>query len=626
VPEPALLLDDILRRCTVRIDRKNAPAGSGFFVAPGRVVTCAHVIQPHGSTSSVAAADLSIHDYDLKVHVVEAVFRLWPDEDPDLAILTVRAGTDHPSVLLDAERILTGDALRTYGYPIDDATGRLLYDLGLPTTIEAEGELGGTHWIRLKQGQVQPGMSGSPILNDRTGGVAGILKRTRDASQALGGYAVPVASLLQRVPLLTEENDRVHLADPFWLDVIQLTQREAWWATRGGATTVVGTPARQLVVTVGPGGNGAWEVRARLDGNATPIGGGSVDLNAVRGAVARLFRAWSARGRIPEAEQIRTLGQVLFSAAFPGGVGSALNELLDGPEERIMISLNFESAIPEDFVNLPWEHLYAAVRGARDEVLLATDRRLGLVRTLGEEPMPSTNAPERSRLSILVVAATSSATDDEDDAEPVGQALRRLLALGDQIPALDIEVIRAPRAQALAERVEKQKPDVVHYLGFGAYVDGIDRLMLGGRGPGGLDAVTVTTFKQSMMAHPPELAVLQLCQSPAGTVPADFAMLGPSLLRVPIPAVVAVQYPLPPGSATKFCDTFYRALTDGKPIDRAVQEGRMKLAFDIDELPGFLYPALFLLAPGERRLMRGGAARSRPPLTPARPGPQQVFA
>src|SRR5487761_600148 len=36
-------LEDLLRACTVRVTGGPAP-GAGFFVAPGKVLTCAHVI------------------------------------------------------------------------------------------------------------------------------------------------------------------------------------------------------------------------------------------------------------------------------------------------------------------------------------------------------------------------------------------------------------------------------------------------------------------------------------------------------------------------------------------------------------------------------------------------------
>jgi hypothetical protein len=36
-------LNELLRACVVRVDVDDAFSGTGFFVAPGRVLTCAHV-------------------------------------------------------------------------------------------------------------------------------------------------------------------------------------------------------------------------------------------------------------------------------------------------------------------------------------------------------------------------------------------------------------------------------------------------------------------------------------------------------------------------------------------------------------------------------------------------------
>jgi hypothetical protein len=38
------LSDQDLRPCTVKIDVDRLPRGTGFFVAPGHVITCAHVL------------------------------------------------------------------------------------------------------------------------------------------------------------------------------------------------------------------------------------------------------------------------------------------------------------------------------------------------------------------------------------------------------------------------------------------------------------------------------------------------------------------------------------------------------------------------------------------------------
>jgi len=142
--------DELLPRCTVRVDWRGRPSGTGFFVAPGRVVTCAHVIQPEGPRSLVDPTDLTIFDFDFdgKRQAVEEVAEMWSDEDPDLAILKVAAGTSHACVLLDSQ-VGGGDAMHSFGYPMDPDSRKLLDEYGSPTTFESEGRQGGA---RLDQG------------------------------------------------------------------------------------------------------------------------------------------------------------------------------------------------------------------------------------------------------------------------------------------------------------------------------------------------------------------------------------------------------------------------------------------------------------------------------------------
>jgi len=144
--------DDLLPRCTVRIDYRDAPSGTGFFVAPSRVVTCAHVIQPEGTRTALNPADVSIRDHAGNRRVVEEVPEIWPGEDPDLAILKVAAGTSHGCVLLDSQ-VNARDEMHSYGYPMDRDTGVLIDDGGSPTTFDAEGRQGKRGWIKLKEGQ-----------------------------------------------------------------------------------------------------------------------------------------------------------------------------------------------------------------------------------------------------------------------------------------------------------------------------------------------------------------------------------------------------------------------------------------------------------------------------------------
>ena len=112
---------DLLPQCTVRVDVHDQASGTGFFVGPGRVVTCAHVVQPNGPETDVDPHDLTVSDVSGATFTVEQVLGIWSGEDPDLTVLQVRSGTAHPSVLLDEHR----QVLTRFTVPSEEGNERI---------------------------------------------------------------------------------------------------------------------------------------------------------------------------------------------------------------------------------------------------------------------------------------------------------------------------------------------------------------------------------------------------------------------------------------------------------------------------------------------------------------------
>jgi tetratricopeptide (TPR) repeat protein len=182
--------------------------GTGFFVAPGWILTCAHVVQEaNGEPVQVGWQ---------KRELAAVVARSLPNSY-DLALLQVECPSDvkPPCVYLD-EEIRSRDPLYLFGYPDEgDCEGE-------PRTFTCDGITGSeTPSILFNLGQVRPGMSGSPLLNQRTGKVCGIVKFTRDRSIDLGGGAVPTAVILAQFPELMEQQRSFHQFDRRWLRRMQ---------------------------------------------------------------------------------------------------------------------------------------------------------------------------------------------------------------------------------------------------------------------------------------------------------------------------------------------------------------------------------------------------------------------
>lgn len=590
--------DNLLPSCTVRIEVGSAHKGTGFFVAPGHVVTCHHVIQSQQLSSPDAQTEIAVIDSDgVRHEVIAGTAKSWPEED--IAHLRVGDRHDRLCVLLEQDNVRARDQLHTYGYPAK-------HKEGVPTVIDAEGETGGDRpRVRLREGQVQPGMSGSPVLNLRTGGVCAILKSTRDEHQALGGYGIPIRTLFRLEPTIQRANERFHEKDDRWYRILEAKQQRllrAGWKTRRADDD----STRQFVVSVGQTATG-WEVSANVYPDDEPTDAVPVDLNAVRLEVARLFRDWASRGRVHEPDQIRLLGGILYTALFPDEIGARFEALLARrQEEPFHVALSFEQGTDRDLIQLPWEHLYVPRRRGRaaSDVYLAVDGALGFARTLMSKPVATERPPVRD-LSIFVAAFRPDLGDGAGALSTRGKLVEGIV---DDIKRLAAQIEGVVVEDALNLDSEGLKTictpdyDVVHYVGFGRFENGADELALGANTDAGIDYFPIGALAGAIQDDPPKLVVLQLAEGPPDAVPADFSVLAPPLLEQRVEAVVAHQSPLGRDPSLRFNGALYAALGRGASVTEAVQQGREKLRTLVGARAS-VSPALFLRTPGELRLI-----------------------
>lgn len=212
-----------LARRIVRVEtgdgdgRPGRVLGTGFFVAPGWVLTCAHVVG--GAVSVQVRADWSVASSPLPGRVAAASAvpvsggGLWPF--PDLALIElVGRVPDHPVVWLDETGPAGGRDVLAWGFaprsPGEDPAGAA-------AAFGFEG-IDGDGFLRLKAGQAARGLSGPPLVCPARRAVVGVVAASRDPASDLGGWASPVAGLMAGdLAVLGEQllaaNQRVVLAD-----------------------------------------------------------------------------------------------------------------------------------------------------------------------------------------------------------------------------------------------------------------------------------------------------------------------------------------------------------------------------------------------------------------------------
>lgn len=201
-------LCNLLDSCVVRINILDKLVGTGFFIAKGYVLTCAHVIEAFNEDPS----NINIYWGNQKISAIKVLYK--PKPWPDLALIIIDF-KNHKSVYLDAD-IAPDDKLYALG-----CTEK--YPHGDPITADCEGKANNEYnkeFLKFKNGQVFSGFSGAPLLNLRTGGVCGIIKFTRDNYSNLGGGGIPIDVALREFDELIMLQKSFRNDNPIWYELV----------------------------------------------------------------------------------------------------------------------------------------------------------------------------------------------------------------------------------------------------------------------------------------------------------------------------------------------------------------------------------------------------------------------
>lgn len=232
--------------------------GSGFFVAPNWVLTCAHVaLQGEGGEVGVSFEGGSARG---RVEWAEPARRdsgLLPA--PDLALIRLLQPTSHACCWLSPRTIRAhgGERVAYFGYTeIAGTTG------AFDGRCTIKGEFGGDGTLRLgNEDEMPAGLSGGPLVDIERGEVIGVVKGRR--SERDGGLGTSIAQLRRigspgaRIGREEDEpysrvlhaHDRYHADRHADVSEARETWTEAQSGLPGTASTVTAlTPKRRVVL------------------------------------------------------------------------------------------------------------------------------------------------------------------------------------------------------------------------------------------------------------------------------------------------------------------------------------------------------------------------------------------
>ncbi|MCZ4605395.1 NACHT domain-containing protein [Streptomyces sp. Lzd4kr] len=219
-------MGDLLGRCTVEIfTQKFVFVGSGFFVLPNTVLTCAHVLANAGPDPVVVWGEGQITTTDVMLEPNSDTTGESSYEFPDLGVVYLAGVPDHPCVWLSDENPCGGKTLYARGFSAKTLQEGIRQD-GL--RVQVVGPSG--DFVRVSEDRIIPGLSGSPALDPCTGRIHGIVKATRHPGDSQGGWIVPAVAFKSFVSQIYEANmewNRENHVWPMLIDDRQAQHSEA---------------------------------------------------------------------------------------------------------------------------------------------------------------------------------------------------------------------------------------------------------------------------------------------------------------------------------------------------------------------------------------------------------------
>ena len=319
------------------------------------------------------------------------------------------------------------------------------------------------------------------------------------------------------------------------------------------------------------------------------------DSTALHMDLGTLSRA-AISGKPPEDDLHIRFGQRLYQAVFDGAVGDLWNEHRKAHRRkplRLIVRIDPETARP--LLNLPWEYLHDGKRflsldwhtpisrlpwGVELEDLPALTEPLRLlVMTAAPKGLPQNQVLHTAREEDLILAATAEAR---------------------KAGLLQVEFTPNGSLQALENALWEYDPHMLHFTGHGVFIQAQDRgLLLMEDKQGKKRDVPNAEFADLLeqCAQSLRFVFLSACQSAQAARTEGFADLGPRLLDASIPAVVAMQFSVRNRSAMELGSVFYRGIADGKTVDTAMTEARVRMQRKSPNTVDFAVPVLFLNDP-----------------------------
>jgi len=294
-----------------------------------------------------------------------------------------------------------------------------------------------------------------------------------------------------------------------------------------------------------------------------------------------------------------TLSDALFTGEIRDGYKEAIGRAAGSSNGRLRVRLWIDDDAAELHHKVSWERLYNESAGRPVPLATSADTPFSRYISLPQaDPQPVSDRP----LRVLVVTSNPKNLPEglfevnvEQELLGLSQALGELSRQGQvavsvmpgqselpagarrQLEEAGFEI--CPGESSLSNILRcLQNKHVLHFVGHGHFRSDKGQ---GGRtalylekGGGAWQAVVDETIVIQMgnLRPQPLLVFLAACETAKGTGHGPFEGLGPKLVQVGVPAVVAMREQVEMGMARELTKDFYRRLLDHGEVDRALND------------------------------------------------------
>ena len=312
--------------------------------------------------------------------------------------------------------------------------------------------------------------------------------------------------------------------------------------------------------------------------------------------------------------QLQEIGAALFEALFPPAVRRRWEECVEEidrrPERGLRLVLKSDPTCAEtaDLHRLPWELL----RDSRDGAFLALSRKTTVVRQIALDEAAVLDEPKpASHLRVLAVLSQPAGATPLD----LARERNRIEEAVAGHPDVELQTLENPTFSELTETLRGDDWHVLHYMGHGAFDPHASQSVLVLPGPDGT-STRLSAERLAQVVRDVEslrLVVLNACDTgrTPGSDEQPFTGLAHALVRGGVPAVIAMQLPIPDRAAIEMSRTFYRRLADGEEVDEALAEARVAVYASeaAGDFGAWAIPVLFVRRP-DLKIFRPKGARA----------------